>query len=348
MNVKHSRSVLVNGVTLGLIGALLLGAASAALALPPSADLAQPRPTLTPDLRPTLTPAGPTPIESPTPQATPVPLPPSVADCESICGRVINLADSSGVSGTTVRFEDSGWGIDASTDSAGYYGYGRLGQDVGRLNVVLNGASEWHAVTHDIAFAPLAGRAVWINLGVYRGGRALRPLIVPVVSVSPEWAKPGVQVVFTVQVRNSLDRAISDVWVTNVLPAGLSLSGVSSTQGDVIRSGTYAAVNTAGLGAGEVMTVSIYADVNADAPTGMLNNTVSLFYSEHAAAQATARLYIKSDGPMPVAFPVTGHGFSVFGVGLGLGLTLWVIRRLRLRGSAMREGGSGGKPVGGL
>ena len=154
--------------------------------------------------------------------------------------------------------------------------------------------------------------------------------------------------VFTVQVRNSLDRAISDVWVTDLLPAGLSLSGVSSTQGDVIRSGNYAAVNTGGLAAGEVMTVSIYADVNADAPTGMFNNTVSLFYSEHAAAQATARLYVKADGPMPVAFPVTGHGLSVFGVGLGLGLALWAIRWLRLRGPTTREDRSEGGAVGGL
>jgi len=332
--------MLVNGVGLALIAALGLGAASTALALPPPADLAQPRPTLTPtpDLRPTLTPAGPTPTAGPTaPPVTAVPLGSSATGCESICGRVINLADSSGVAGATVRFKDSGWGIDAQTDSAGYYGYGRLGLDVGLLNVVLDGGSEWHPVTHDIAFAPLPGQAVWINLGVYQGGRALRPLIVPAISVSPEWAKPGVQVVFTVQVRNSLDRAISDVWVTDLLPAGLSLSGVSSTQGDVIRSGTYAAVNTGGLGAGEVMTVSIYADVNADAPTGTLNNTVSLFYSEHAAAQATARLYVKSDGPMPVAFPVTGHGLSVFGVGLGLGVVLWAIRWLRLRGSTARE-----------
>lgn len=322
MNVKLSQKVLVN-ISLIPIVALGLGVASVALALPPPADLAQPRPTLTP------TPAEPTP-----PAAIPgVPL---ATGCESICGRVLNLADSSGVAGITVRFQNSTWALDVQTDRAGNYGYGRLGLDVGRLNVVLPERSGLHPLTYDIAFAPRAGRAIRINLGVYREGQTLHPPIVPALSVSPEWARPGEQVVFIVRVHNPLDRAISDVWVTNLLPAGLSLAGVSTTQGDVIRSGNYVAVNTAGLAAGEVMTVSIYADVNADAPTGRVENTVSLIYSEHAAAQATARLYVKSDGPMPVAFPVAGHGLSVFGVGLGLGIVLWAIRRLRLRGAPAR------------
>ncbi len=325
MNAEHSGKVLVWGALLVLCAALSLGVAAVALASSSPAESAQPRPTLTP------TPPAPTvgPTMPPTPAA---PAAASGAGCESICGRVINLADSSGVAGVTVRFGDSGWGLDTQTDSTGAYGYGRLGLDVGWLNAVLAEGSGLHPATHDVAFAPPAGQVVFINLGVYPGERALRPPIVPTVSVSPQWAKRGGQVVYTVKVHNPLNTAISGVWVTDLLPTGLNLAGVSSDRGDVIRSGNYAAVHTGGLGAGEVMTVSIYADVSADAPTGALDNTVSLIYSEHAAAQAAARLYIQTGDSVPVAFPVTGvgRGLSVFGVGGGLVLALWLIRRLRL------------------
>lgn len=339
MNVGHSNRVLVWSVSLVLVGALVLGAASVALAVPPPADLAQSRPTLTPELRPTLTPAATQPTESPTApsptvaptaQATAVPSASSGTGCESICGRVINLTSSAGAAGVVVRFGGNGWAVDAQTDSAGVYGYGRLGLDVGLLNVVLPEGSDLHPVTRDVAFAPLAGQAVSINLGVYQGGRALRPLLVPAISVTPAQVQRGQQVVFTVQVHNVLDTAISNVWITDLLPAGLNLSGVSSEHGDVIRSGNYAAVHSGGLAAGEVMTASIYADVSADAPAGALDNTISLIYGEHAAAQASARLYVGATDAMPVAFPVTGHGLSAFGAGMGLALALLAIRRLRL------------------
>jgi uncharacterized repeat protein (TIGR01451 family) len=252
---------------------------------------------------------------------------------------VLNLADSSGVSGIVVRFRNTNWAVDAQTDNTGYYGYGRLGLDVGLLNVVLGEGSDLHPVTHDIAFAPPPGQTVLINLGVYRGRQALYPVLVPVASVSPEWVNRGEQAVFTVQVHNALDTAISDVWVTDLLPVGLNLSGVSSDRGDVIRSGNYAAVHTGGLGAGEVMTVTVYADVGADAPGGALDNTISLIYSEQAAAQATVRLHVQPAASVPVAIPVTGYGLSVFGAGVGLGLALWVVRRLRLRRSDMTQEG---------
>lgn len=340
MNTKRSGRILANGVGLALIAALSLGAVSTALALPPLADIAQPRPTLTPtpELRPTLTPAGPTPTAGPTvPPVTAVPLVSSATGCESICGRVLNLADSSGVAGIVVRFAGSGWALDVQTDGTGAYGYGRLGLDVGLLNVVLADGSDLHPVTRDIAFALPAGQVVFINLGVYRGGRALYPLIRPTVSVSPEWAQRGEQVIFAVQVHNSLDTAISGVWVTDLLPAGLNLSAVSSDRGEVMRSGNYVAVHTGGLAAGEVMTVAIYADVSADAPNGALDNTISLIYSEHAAAQTSTRLYIQSADSMPVAFPVTGHGLSIFGAGITLALALLAIHRLRLRRSTTRK-----------
>ncbi len=258
---------------------------------------------------------------------TEVPAPPSSlagVPCESVCGHVINLASNRGEPEITVSFTN----LDAQTDAAGHYGYGRLGLDVGFLNVVPDDASGLRPVTRDIALAPRLGLPVVVNLGVCRDGEAVSPLIVPAVSVSPEHARRGDQVVFVAKVHNSLDTPLSGVWLTDLLPVGLTLSGVSSDRGDIVRSGNYAAVST-WLGPGETMTVSIYADVAADAPLGPLYNTISLIYSEHAAAQTATRLDVGSPGP--TTLPATGYALSNFGIAIVLSLALLIVRRIRLR-----------------
>lgn len=334
MRVRHVGRALARILALVLIPVFSLGVTLVALTLPLSADTVQDRPTLTPEPRPTLTLAAPTPASNPTSPPDAIPASPG-GGCESICGRVINLAGAGDASGAVVRFGNAGWAIDAPADSMGAYGYGRLGLDVGLLNVVSGEGTDWHPVTHDIALAPPAGQEILVNLGVYPGGPALSPPIVPEASVSPRWANWGEQVVFTVRVQNTLDSAISNVWITDLLPAGMTLAGVTSDPGDIIRSGDYAAAYTGGLAAGEVMTVSIYVDVSPDAPSGALDNTVSLIYSENAAAQAVVRLYVQPAASVPTSIPVTGIGLlPAFGAALGLGLALWITRRLRLRRSA--------------
>lgn len=339
MNAKHLGRVIARSASLVLIVTLGLGAVSVALALPPSADPPQPpRPTLTPGPRPTLTPAPSTPMPTVNPTSGPV-MPPQGAtgtNCQSICGQVFDLAGSGGVAGALVRFGGTGWALDAQADSAGFYAYGQVGVDAGMLNVISDG--EWRPVTRDVAIAPSPGQPVIVNLGVYRGTRPPSLPIVPTANVSPRWANWGEQAVFTVRIENTLSQNISNVWVTDLLPAGLTLSGIAASQGDVTRAGNYAAVHTAALGAGEVMTVSIYVDVNRDTPSGALDNTISLIYSEYAAAQVTARLYVQPSASVPTAIPVTGGGLlpTVGGIA-GLGLALWTIRRLRLRRSAVSQ-----------
>ena len=172
-----------------------------------SAALASPAPIDTEPPRPTLTPAAP-PVQDPEPepqseaQVASPPLPDG--PCESICGRVLNLTSLGGQPGVTVRFAGAGWALDAQTGATGDYGYGRLGQDVGLINIAAAGDGDLHPTTQDIALAVPAGRAIVVNLGVNRGADASRPLIVPQISVAPTSARPGEQVVFTVAVRNTL------------------------------------------------------------------------------------------------------------------------------------------------
>jgi uncharacterized repeat protein (TIGR01451 family) len=348
--MTQRRSLRTHLVAAGAVLAAMLVAlatASATFASPAAVDTEPPRPTLTPAAPPAQNPEPEPQLEPNDPSSSPD------APCESVCGRVIDLSSLDGEPGATVRFAGAGWSLDAQTGPAGDYGYGRLGQDTGLINVAAAAQDDLHPITHDIALAVPAGRAIVVNLGINRGADRGQPLIIPAVSVSPGSARPGEQVVFTVVVRNTLAGTMSRVWLTDLLPAGLSLSGVAADRGEILRSGNYAAVNIAGLSPGEEATLSIYADVDSQTPPGRIRNIVSLIYAEHAAAQSAVELHVgappvTSDpaagngaaapsgagGPHPsevaVTLPVTGLGHQMAGAAAGLLLVLLAVRRLRL------------------
>lgn len=330
-------------------GMLLLLAFATAPSLSPVAAQ-PPRPTLTPTVGP----------PSPTPSASPQegPTLPTALPCESICGRVINLETDGGEPGQEVRFAGAGWSVETTTDSGGNYAYGRLGTDVGFLNLVVPEGSDLHPITADIPIAPVPGWAIIINLGAYREVRT-GPLLVPVVRAEPTWVRSGGRVTFTVQVENRLPTKISGVVVTDLLPEGLVLSGVAGERGDVDRMGNYGAAFIGDLGPGEGVIVRFIADVAPDTPSGTLRNAISLIYREHAAAQAVAaitvgRTAVATASPSgaaptprvtvtpagtpqtlpstgPALLPSTGYGLTVIGVGLALGGVALAARHARRR-----------------
>lgn len=307
---------------------------------------AQPRPTLTPTTAPL----------PPTPSVPPGPGPalPAAPPCESICGRVINLEANTGEPGQTVRFAGAGWSVEAVTDADGDYAYGRLGTDVGFLNLVVPEGSDLHPITADIPVAPVPGWPIVVNLGAYRGVRTA-PLLAPTVQAEPVWVRRGGRVTFTVQVENRLPTKISGVMVTDFLPEGLVLSGVASDRGDTVWAGSYGAAFIGDLGPAEVATVWIIADVPLDTTPGSIRNQVSLVYREHAAAQAVAAVTVgeattaAAAAPTPASaatvtpastpqtlpttgpplLPVTGYGLTAVGVGLALGAAALAARRAR-------------------
>jgi len=315
---------------------------------------AQQRPTLT------FTPAGDT-SSGTGPSAS------GLSECQSICGQVINLEANSGEAGQTVRF--GGVGLETTTDANGNYAFGRLGQDVGFLNVIIPEESDLRAATENIPLAPIPGQIIIANLGVYRD-RQVAPLLAPSVRAEPGWVRPGQQVTFTVQVENSLPNKISGVMVTDLLPEGLLLAGVTSDHGDVYQRGNYGAAFIGDLASGEAATVAFIADVGADAASGTRTNQVSLAYREHAAAQAVTTVGIGRAAPTavpanaapptatsapaattstvaptrtsatasatlpstgPTFLPQTGSGLAVLGIGLTLGATALTARCIRKR-----------------
>jgi uncharacterized repeat protein (TIGR01451 family) len=332
-----------------LVVALVLLCPLAALSPAPGLA-AQPRPTLTFTPLPSVVPT-----EQPVQPAAP---PPSAASCESICGQVINLGSNAGEPGQTIAFAGAGWSLETGTDDAGNFGYGRLGTDVGLLNLVVPTDSDLHPTVGNIALAPVPGWAIIVNIGVYRGSRVFSPLLLPTLRVEPTSVRPGDRLTYTVQVENRLSSKISGVMVTDLLPTGLSLVAVTSDRGDTVHSGNYGAAFIGDLEPGGQVTVRILADVAADAPVGALRNTVSFIYREHAAAQASVPVSVRQAAAQPAAptaapraaatpasaitttpqglpstgptfLPSTGIGLTALGAGLALGAAALTARRLR-------------------
>lgn len=338
------KRLLLAAVTSTLL-ATVLYLAIALVTTPAPAAAQPPRPTLTPT---SLPPAPTAPVVTPIPSAA--------GPCESICGRVVNLASGTGEAGLVVRFSGDGWSVETTSDSGGDYAYGRLGSDAGVLSLVIPAGSDLRASAGEVAIAPVPGQPIVVNLGVY-GGAWTAPPLVPTVRAEPSWVRPGGQVTFTVQVANSLSTRISGMLITDLLPDGLSLIGVVSDRGSTARAGNYGAVFVGDLDPGSSVTVQFIADVLPETAAGTLRNQVSLIYRERAVGQAAASMTVggapyptaTSAGSEPTAspvppeadttplgptstpalLPVTGYGLTAIGAGLGLAATALLAHRLR-------------------
>jgi uncharacterized repeat protein (TIGR01451 family) len=258
-----------------------------------------------------------------------------------------------------VQFSGVGWSVEMSTSANGEYGFGRLGTEVGLLNLIVEEGSDLRPLTTDIPFAPVPGWTTVVNLGAYREpGDGVAPLV-PAVRVDPTWVRPGERVDFTVRVENRLQTKISGVWVTDLLPEGLSLINVTTDRGDAMHEGSYGAAFIGDLGPGDAATVKLIAEAAQEGPTGTLHNRISLIYREHAAAQVAASVTVGRPPPTaaravaqatetaagsvpahtpavlpstgPGLLPVTGFGLTAIGVGLALGATALAARGFRKR-----------------
>ena len=331
------------------LAALMLVFLISAIFTIPAPSAAEARPTLTPSpTRPPIT-STPTPITStPTPTpVTPIPSTPAPAteglpgaECASICGRVINVESNAGEAGQIISFGDANGMLQLVTDASGDYAYGRLGAEVGFLNVLPPTGSGLHPLTSDIPVAPVPGWAITVNLGVARSVQATPPLI-PTAQFFPAWVQQGGQVTLTVQVENRLPTKISGVRIVNLLPQGLNLSGITTDRGDAARAGNYATAFIGDLAPGEIATVRIFVDVAANAANGAISDRVSLVYREYVASQATATVNVgqqavnssgSSGSPTFALLPSTGLGLTAAaGAGLAMGVSALIARHIRKR-----------------
>jgi len=308
MNQHARRKALVAGVSIAVLLALLALPVS-----PSSAGVLQQAAT---PARPTLTsmPASST--------VTPAAPAASMAENPSLAGYVwVNGDVFVPAVGIPVRFVGDGFELATLTDVNGYYQFESVGQDVGYVRVAGNGTG-WKSSVKDIALSPRPGRSLWVNFSASQGtpekGSALLS-----VSVNPSVFGAGQTVTVTVKATNNTEQPLSGVWLTHMLPDGLSVSGLSPSRGDGLSVGQLAMANVGDFAPGDSVSFTIVAAAPGDGgPKGNFSAVASMISREGVAVQASTS--VKGTGG-PAVLPETGAGSWLIGAGLLLaGVTVGV------------------------
>jgi uncharacterized repeat protein (TIGR01451 family) len=285
----------------------------ALLALPVSPSSADALRQASTPVRPTVTPAAPA---------------ESIAETPSIAGYVwVNGDVFVPAVGIPVRFVGDGFELAVLTDVNGYYQFESVGQDVGFLNVAGNGAS-WKASVKDIALSPRPGLSLRANFSASQGtpekGSALLS-----VSVTPDVFGAGQIVTVTVKATNNTDQQLSRVWLTHLLPDGLSASSVSVSRGDAQAVGQLTMANLGDFAPGDSASFTIVAAAPGDGgPKGNFSAVASMISHEGVAVQASASM--RGTGG-PVTLPVTGMDNWLIVAGMLLAVVIVGVHQARRR-----------------
>lgn len=314
MSRYTGRKALVVAVSIGMVLALL--------ALPVSPSSAGALLQASTPVRPTLT-------SAPAP-ATVTPAAPaeSIAENPSIAGYVwVNGDIFVPAVGIPVRFVGEGFELAALTDVNGYYQFESVGQNVGFLNVAGNGTG-WKASVKDIALSPRPGQSLRANFSASQGTPEKGPTLLSV-SVKPDVFGAGQIVTVTVKATNNTDQQLSGVWLTHLLPDGLSVSGVSVSRGDAQAAGQLTMANLGNFAPGDSVSFTIVAAAPGDGgPKGNFSVVASMISHEGVAVQASASLR-GTGGPM--ILPVTGMDNWLIAAGLLLAVVIVGVHQARRR-----------------
>ncbi len=234
--------------------------------------------------------------------------------CASLYGTALNWGfGNQGDIG--LHLSDGGWHADAVTAGDGRYNFGNLGSGVGILTVD-PGALPLTPMVNHAAVRLLCGVAVQANIGLYSGD--VRPTPPAYLLWQPDAADiaPGQRLTLTLTVRNTLPNPISNVILTDLFPAGLSIEGAQASQGTVeVLEGRMLTVllGTVASGGEEAVTVTVQAAETLSAGAE-LSNVATLFYAESAADQSAVTVRVggsPSPGGTEPAMTVAGEGGAV-------------------------------------
>jgi len=272
--------------------------------------------------RPTLTPM---PASSTVTPAAPAA---SMAENPSLAGYVwVNGDIFVPAVGIPVRFVGDGFELAALTDVNGYYQFENVGQDVGYLSVAGNGTG-WKASVRDIALSPRPGQSLRANFSASQGTPE-KGLALLSVSVKPSVFGAGQTVTVTINATNNTDQPLSGVWLTHMLPDGLSVSGLSMSRGDAQSVGQLAMANVGDIAPGDSAWFTIVAVAPGNGgPKGNFSAVASMISREGVAVQASTSL--KGTGG-PAILPVTGAGNWLIGAGLLLAVLSVGVHQARRR-----------------
>ncbi len=139
----------------------------------------------------------------------------------------------------------------------------------------------------------------------------------------PDCCNLGDPVTFVIVVTNIGNADVTNVWITDTLPAELVLQTVTTTKGLVTVQGNHFEVRIDRISPGEIVTIVVHAVVRTGIPTDIvLVNTVYL-YSDQGNRQDSAEVLIKPPGgcPTPPILPPTGE----FGTRPEGGVSFWLL-----------------------
>ena len=260
--------------------------------------------------------------------ALPAPPAASIAENPSLAGYVwVNGDVFVPVAGVPVRFAGDGFELATITDVNGYYEFVQVGQDVGVLNVAGDG-TPWKASVKDVALSVQPGQSLRVNFSASQASPAKGPALVSV-AVKPELVGAGQTVSVTVKAMNTTAQKLSAVWLTHLLPGGLTVSSLTTDRGDALAAGQLALAQLGDLAPGDTAAFVIVAlAANDGGPQGSLPIVASLISHEGVAVQASASL--KGSGG-PGMLPVTGSSEWLVWIGLALAALLVGARQARRR-----------------
>ncbi len=194
--------------------------------------------------------------------------------------------------GVVVVLSWAGWSVDTTSDDNGHYRFGGLHEGVGVLN--LNLPPGLKATVQDVALKIETGREYEVNLTCYGGEKAPTLPLMPVIQVERKQVMPGETVRYLVTVVNRLGYDLEGVWLTDLIPAGLSEAQAQSNQGGAeIVYDRLVSVEVGRLSQGERLEVAIEARVAPGVSLGTeIENRVSFIYAGGLAAQASASVTV--------------------------------------------------------
>ncbi|MGB9723119.1 MAG: DUF11 domain-containing protein [Chloroflexia bacterium] len=124
----------------------------------------------------------------------------------------------------------------------------------------------------------------------------------------PDCCNPGDPVTFIIVVTNVGNADVTNVLISDTLPAELTLQTVTTTKGLVTVQGNHFEVRIDRIAPGEIVTITVHAVVSEGAPTDIVVTNTAYLFSDQGTRQASAQVLIKPPGgcPTPPILPPTG------------------------------------------
>lgn len=127
-------------------------------------------------------------------------------------------------------------------------------------------------------------------------------------TAQPDCCNTGDPVTFVIVVTNIGNADVTNVLISDTLPAELVLQTVTTTKGLVTVQGNHFEVRIDRVSPGEIITITVHTIVGEGVPDNTVLTNTAYLYSDQGTRQASAQVLIKPPGgcATPPVLPPTG------------------------------------------